>query len=224
MGLEMVDIVLQTEDAFSIYIADEDMFNIVTVGQYYDYIVAKLDESHCTKCVSSVVFYRLRRAVCSCLGVDRKAIRPDTDLVALLPPRSHKKIWSDLVETSDLVFPPLIPPKWGNYIAALGTGGFVVAALLQHSLLVGYVAVIFLAALYFAASPLETSAFENAATIRSMVELLVQTNRGRLLEKERIWSPDEIWDTLVGIIVNALGVDAQEVTREAKFVADLGAG
>ncbi len=48
--------------------------------------------------------------------------------------------------------------------------------------------------------------------------------RARVPLRQRVWTREEIFETIAELLVNALGVDREEVTREASLVRDLGAG
>src|SRR5690242_6979352 len=71
MGLEMVDIVIQTEDAFNITISDTDVYYLDTVGKYYEYVMDKVRQSTPSQCLTSVAFYRLRKAFIEVFGISR---------------------------------------------------------------------------------------------------------------------------------------------------------
>lgn len=223
MGLEMVDLVIGTEAAFGISIPDEDMFHIVTVGQYHDYLVAALGASGSGKCSSSVVFYRLRRAFADRLGVKRDEFKPDTELDSLMPRRSRRRVWSDLAKASDLTFPRLARPNWVYIVQAASVIGSIVAAFRLHWLYaIGVVA--FPIAIYHLAAPVATRIPWEMHAVRGAVTAMLPMNMSRLGKDEHCWTPDEVWAILVGIIVDRLKVDPKEVTREAAFIADLGAG
>jgi hypothetical protein len=60
-------------------------------------------------------------------------------------------------------------------------------------------------------------------TVGDLARAVVATNYGDPAER-RPWSEEQIWNTLRQIIADVLGVDPAQVTREARFVDDLGAG
>ena len=71
MGLDFVELVMEVEETFGFTIPDEDVAGLDTVGKLYDYIWENRFASRSPGCLSSVVFYRLRRALMSVTGVAR---------------------------------------------------------------------------------------------------------------------------------------------------------
>ena len=76
MGLDAVEIVMRTEDEFSISISDDEAGAAATVGDLYRVVLAKLDVT--PGCLTSKAFYTTRRALVGSLGVPRRSIRPST--------------------------------------------------------------------------------------------------------------------------------------------------
>lgn len=108
MGLDAVEIILRTEDEFSITISDDEAAASVTVGDLFRVILAKLDVS--PGCLSSKAFYLTRRALVDVLGVPRHTIRPSTRLSPLLPDESRQKQWLQIRERLGLEMPELRVP------------------------------------------------------------------------------------------------------------------
>ena len=61
MGLDAVELVMRTEDEFSITLSDEEAAAAVTVGDLYRTVLAKLDVT--PGCLTSKAFYNTRRAI-----------------------------------------------------------------------------------------------------------------------------------------------------------------
>lgn len=62
MGLDTVELVIEVEESFGISIGDEDAPGIVTVGDLFEYVLERVG-SRPTLCLTSLAFYRLRRAI-----------------------------------------------------------------------------------------------------------------------------------------------------------------
>jgi hypothetical protein len=76
MGLEAVELVMAIEETFAIEIKDEEAGHIVSVGDLYGLVLAKLKGQSTDQCLTSAAFYRLRRALMDGLRVHRREIRP----------------------------------------------------------------------------------------------------------------------------------------------------
>jgi hypothetical protein len=79
----------------------------------------------------------------------------------------------------------------------------------------------------FAAATTESFAIHPApsfATYRGLSNMVVAHNYARLNERFDAWNRADVWRALQIIIVEQLGVKPELVTREARFVDDLGAG
>ena len=57
MGLDSVELILEAEESFGISLHDEEMVEIVTVGQFYDAILRELPHPEKKFCLSAVTFY-----------------------------------------------------------------------------------------------------------------------------------------------------------------------
>ncbi|MGD0631828.1 MAG: hypothetical protein ABR987_21055, partial [Terracidiphilus sp.] len=60
MGLDSVELVLRTEDEFSIILSDDEAASAITVGDLYNLVLSKLDVT--PGCLTSKAFYATRRA------------------------------------------------------------------------------------------------------------------------------------------------------------------
>jgi hypothetical protein len=85
MGMDGVELVMAVEDAFQITISDAEASQILTVGQLYSCVLEKLGNNPSQKCLSSVAFYRVRRALINLFEVSRDSVTPTSKLSDLLP-------------------------------------------------------------------------------------------------------------------------------------------
>ena len=121
MGLDVVEIVLEIEEAFDISIPDEVAEKIQTVGQLYDYVVEQTrgrphrsaDEApdRTDVCLTAATFYLVRRELCAKLGLDRRQVRPRTPLEDLFPQAARRRDWAELEHKLNLKFPALVRPR-----------------------------------------------------------------------------------------------------------------
>ena len=92
MGLDSVELVLEVEDAFGFSIPDEDAAGLTTMGKLYEYVLAHRFRGKQDACLSSITFYKIRRALMSVLKIPRDAVRVATELSAIMP-RRRRRAW-----------------------------------------------------------------------------------------------------------------------------------
>ena len=116
MGLDLVELAMEVEETFGFSIPNEDAAALDSVGKLYDYIMAHRFEGKQAGCLTSVAFYRLRRALMPVLGIARSDVRLSADLNAIIPAR-RRRIWSDLQDLVGLRLPELVRPVWVKAMA-----------------------------------------------------------------------------------------------------------
>jgi len=93
MGLDVIEFVMEVEEAFQFRFPDEDLGELTTPRRLIDYLTAHLPTAATHCCPSQRVFYRLRSAVAARLGCPRSALRPDTSLLTLVPSHARATTW-----------------------------------------------------------------------------------------------------------------------------------
>jgi len=106
MGVDLVELVIEVEKAFGIAILDEDAGNIITVGQLYDYVVAKLPAQETECCLTATAFYQFRSALTGQFGVDRREVRPSALVGIIVREPTRRRTGSFLVDVSIGACPP----------------------------------------------------------------------------------------------------------------------
>ena len=109
MGLDSVELVMTIEDKFGICIPDNEYQNISTVQQMADAIFERLTLAPNHKCLSQIIFYRIRKAFEE-FGNHRNDILPSTRMIDLLNSDNLKSDWSKLEDHIGLQIPKLIYP------------------------------------------------------------------------------------------------------------------
>ena len=241
MGMDSVELVLRTEDEFSITISDDEAAAAVTVGDLYNLVLSKLDLT--PGCLTSKAFYLTRRALVEALGVPRRSIRPATRLSPLLSDDTRRTQWRQIREAIGLATPALRIPaalKQALYTHAFALSSAIAVVLCIAGLWHGWWAVsVFLLStvLWIALSVATISLAERLATPALATELPADT-AGELarvvlsLNYDRFYAPEaaakptdeDIWRRLVDIICDQLQIPRDEVVPNARFVDDLGVG
>ena len=225
MGLDLVELVLEVEDAYGMSISDKDSETIDTAGKLYDYILAHRFQGMEETCLSSAAFYRLRRGMMSVLGVSRKNVQLSANLSSLIPTR-RRQVWRELQTALALRLPDLERPIWVTTIATLAA---LAPALALGIWLRSYLAVLIVAcalgcALYRITEPLEVEFQTKFATVGQLVKQIVATNFGAISDQCRRSNAEELWESLRTLIAQTLGVSPNQITKQSHFVKDLGAG
>lgn len=239
MGLDSVELILRTEEEFTITISDEEAAASVTVGDLYRVVLAKLQVD--SGCLSSKAFYVTRRALIDVLGVPRRSIRPSTKLSLLLPYESRRRQWSQIRKRLGLAMPELRIP--GDVKQDIRKRTFFVGTTLAvlsfiaglslgwHVLVVIPLAIVFwIAAAIASMSTVERLSMPKAATelpadtageLAQVVLSLNQESFQPVRTSSEQQTDEDVWRRLVDIICDQLQVGRDEVVPNARFVDDL---
>ncbi|HWT65041.1 MAG TPA: hypothetical protein VN151_02920 [Terracidiphilus sp.] len=242
MGLDAVEIVLRTEDEFSIVLEDEETAATRTVREFYELVLSKLDTT--PGCASSQAFYRTRRALIECLGISRRSVRPGTRLEAILPVERRSSIWEQIESAATLTLPRLqYTTTWkGRFLwaglftasamvilgvfAAIWFGAGITGSVVSFGVCAVLWVVIFGvtdAALLKRASFLRTELpCSTVGDLSLMVLTLNQPRFDAAAEKHQKLTREDVWLRVVHIIADQQGLDPDEIVPDARFVEDLG--
>ena len=230
MGLDTVELVMDVEESFGIEIPDDDAQLIVTVGDLFEFIKSQTELAPTGTCLTAATFYDVRRAF-NHLGINER-FGPSTQLGLIVPTKERRSFWTNLSLVANLKFPDLVRPSW---VVAVNILIVVAASLLTALIAAGQdingtkfaVTLIACLALFgwvtaIATKPFATRFASDVNTFRGLSERLLALNASTQQDKHGPVGPNDIWVILRELIVNQLGVDADEVTPTANFVKDLG--
>ena len=242
MGLDAVEIVMRTEDEFGITLADDEAETVRSVDDLYQLVLSKLDVTN--SCLSSKAFYRTRQALVACLQVQRRAIRPTSDLELLLPLSSRRQQWNEIAAHIRLEFPRLhYPARWRQRFLTFGAVISAVVVLTCSALIVriypGFITGFALWIPAFAIWMILCAAINSLLMThgaRLQTELPCQTagDLSRLIltsnyehfsptaSQNQAVSKEYVWRKLVEIICDQLQVQPEKVVPRATFAEDLG--
>jgi hypothetical protein len=237
VGLDTVELVIEVEQTFDIVIDDRDAEQITTVGGLYQYVLTRLEgkASPTPTCKSAAVFFRLRRALCESLGIERERVRLSTAIEDLIPSEIRASTWPKLQQAVDLRLPGLGSPGSvvGSTVVAILTSlvimmaiafagtlpGFPIQAALWSFLVVALLAAVLIP---IATRPLAVCLPEECQSVRGLVVSITSMNYGRIHSGDRRWNEVEAWDALCSLISTLAGIAVSELTEETRFVDDLG--
>lgn len=115
MGMEFEEIILGIEKEFKLRITDEEAEKIyqLDLGGLLEFLLTKVYGKIVIPgvCLSSHVFYKMRRTMVESLGMSRNSISPRNDLVDLFPESIRRCQWERLSSECGLQIPPLESPE-----------------------------------------------------------------------------------------------------------------
>ena len=95
MGLDAVELVIRTEDAFGITITDADAARLTTPRELASFVGTQIRLVPVTACLTQQAFNRLRSALVEA-GCDRVAVRPSALLSELFPEPGRRARWQSV--------------------------------------------------------------------------------------------------------------------------------
>jgi hypothetical protein len=99
MGLDIVELVMDVEDAFGIPIPDDVAASLTTPRAVIEWIYARLPKDEGPRCLSQRAFYDIRNALVRESGLSRSQLRPETELFSVLPQSGAQRVWADVGES-----------------------------------------------------------------------------------------------------------------------------
>ncbi len=230
MGLDAVEIVMQTEERFGIEISDYDASQIRTVGEFYSLVLRNLAAPNSARCLTAMAFYRLRRAFIDVMGIDRRQFHPQRPFRELVPVRQTRRAWRDLSAASGLEMPVLRrPTKLTRALAVAGLvvflGGAVLAAFkvipLWQTWGCGGVGIFLITVV---TGPLAVHPPGTCQTVGDLAHAVFDANAGVLIKSAGELNREDVWRSLRMLIGEELGIDAESISASDRFVEDLNCG
>jgi hypothetical protein len=240
---DLMALVMAVEEKFGLTIPDAEAEKISTMGQLYDYVMARVARGQPQVCVTSAAFYRLRQALGEVCGVPRERVRPQARLEDLIPLHGRPRYWRELrARLSNLHLPPLRRPAWlARWIDAASVVPWFLAvactialiALLSHTPAAPFVVVfavlgcpvVGIAGMFLvcrvACRRTEQYAVHippACATVRDMVYALVSAHPAAPMVSDTARASDkEIWGTLCAIVGGEIDRPPDSFTRVSTF-------
>lgn len=245
MGLDTVELVMDVEDKFDIVIWDADYPGIVTVGDLHALIMKRLQASIDPRpepptCPSMITFLKVRQFFVSAFNVGRSTIRPQTKLDLLLPHNDRDSVWYKLASHADLRLPELRRSLIENLAVFVSPlvlcGVLTVIAIAQvetafagHAAGCGFMSYLVLLSLLSRRIP-RTLLPGGCEVVGDLVGFSLKWKyaneavTSRYRTAGNVIDRDAVWNDLVNLICDQLGVKKADVTREARFIEDLSCG
>ena len=224
MGLDGVELVMETEDEFGITITDEEAEACRTVGDLHRLVCHKL-RVPTRECWSRVAFYEVRRRLVGLLGCSTRDLRPSTRLAHLVPEHDRRKICAEVPGASKLVrsgrtrsLIVLGALLVGWLCALIGASAGEAWAFAAFCLGAGTAGVVLLRS----TRALAVHVAADTETIGDLARRYFSANAAALLEQFKEQREADVWLAVQQIVAQQLGQPKKKVTPTARFVDDLG--
>lgn len=195
MGLDSVELLFEIEEKFGIEISDLEAEKIYTVGDFADTVYRKMKTIPNQKCLTQVVFYRIRQALVNMRNV-RDSISPDSKISELLVTENIQAEWEKLQHEVQLKFPELVKMDIDKTIE-------------QEVKLFGI-------KLYKRTEPVTEH------SIRKLIDWVISLNFEQLIDIEQISNKYEVERIVAGIISEKVGVPINKIELRHSITDDLG--
>lgn len=224
MGLDGIELVIRVEESFGIKIADEEASRCETVGQLYEVVLKKISTPDQNKCLTAIMFYKIREIFVAYGNCLRKAVRPDARLEDLVPKKTRRKFWNRISNHSGMELPSLAYPLWFKWLIFAASAVAFVAMGIIWNFPVSAFATLTGAMIFckFIFTPLATVL--RPATVGELAQIMVRDNIGKISTKANSISKDDVWNCLIEIVADETGNDKSHIKYDSRFVADLNMG
>ncbi len=225
MGLDSVELVMAVEEQFAIEIADADAEKVRTPGDLIALVLAKVQTTDWSVCLSRRAFYAIRRVLMKEFGVKRAEIAPTALLEAFVPRVGRQEAWQQIrVALQAERWPPLERPgAVQSGLACLFVCVAFVPLLWSWSLWITIpLASAVLAAAMALTRPLCVEFRAKHATVGQLVKFVVGAAPKLFEPQGREFSRAEIVEGIRRITIDQLGLKPEQYGEDARFVEDLG--
>jgi hypothetical protein len=220
---DLDDLALEIEKTFAVEFSPEDHAAIRTLGDLCDWLQSRLPPAGA--CLSSAVFYRLRKALCTRFGTNRETVKPATITESLIPLAQRRAVWPDLQHAIGMQrIIKLRRPKWLSWTvgltsaALIGSGLFLGAfnlfpkyyEMIGTGFLIAFVGV-------FATRPFAVCIPDNCKNIGNLVKaILAKDYRGMARAVGRS-HPQDLWTVVRAIVASNLGLSEDDLKKTTVF-------
>jgi hypothetical protein len=228
-GEDTWDLLHVIQDSFGVEFTADDLIAANTVGKLGECISKKLMGPRINRCLSAVVFHRLRRAFVDLRSVPRQKIHPDTGLDELLPWSRRTGQWEALRQKSELILPDLTYPGWlvGALLLVSTAAAWTFAGWFRKipttelttfvglaTLVVCILSFVFLMRL---TRPIARAFPRSCSNLGDLVRITVARNHASVASQFGGISPRELFSVLRQLIAMEVGCKVDKVSEETVF-------
>ena len=244
MGLDSIELVMRVEETFDVKFSDQVLAETQTVGDLYLVLLTLLHTRMVTKencstdaegrCVSSRLFYCIRRLLVNSGSVSRKEVRVDQPLERLIPWWRRRKFWKQFQKETEYRLPRLRRSGWIVTLIILLIFVFFTQVILlistfftlsRNSLESGLIAMVVTICLVYLAGllvrPLDVCLPPDTKTVRNLIEMTLPLNLQQTVNEINREVAANVWKTLQYTIADVLDLQPRDIKRESTWFGDL---
>jgi len=231
MGMDAVELVMALEETFGIEFDDGEAEACRTPREMVKIIAGKVHVLNgSSPCLSQTAFYRLRRAMTSVLGAERRSVRLSTSLARLIGVENRRTIWSDIRKSMAMQdWPELVRPAWLVvliWLIAVSTATLAAWSLRtpgagyespELTAAVALIALAVVAAIGFRLTRRQRTSFPgDCLNVRALIRHILVAMAPRV----RNWAQDDIATTVRSIV--ELQTGRTDFSLDSDFIRDIG--
>src|ERR1700723_796329 len=230
VGEDTYDLLAAIEDAFGINFQDYGAILGKSVLELAEHIANELPHPKADRCLSSVAFYKVRRAFQDQVGTIRSKVRPGTSLASLLPWTKRRDHWRRVQEQLALDLPALTIPWWlvasslGMVVAlslalSAATKAVIGSGLnVMNVVILSFCLWIFVTRLFL---PLGKGIPKGCETFGGLVKIVLARNYAAFASRYGNAPLDEVAALLCQLIAVEVGLNPVDVTPDPPIPSDL---
>lgn len=241
MGFDSLELIRRIEEEFSIYLPEEELREVYTIGNLYNLLLRLLRPT--PDCLTSKAFCRVRRAMINVVGTSRNSIRPSTFMDDLFDQKLIRQQWHALADKSGLQLPSLRhTAMWKHWMQIVSALLAFIVCLTSYKLLSRFPAIDLDNSLVFGAfvlsgfvlwgflypALLRWTAFRGSVlptlTIGELARVVLSMNQEEFAHEAAHGSKltqDLIWIRLVSVFCDQMGFKPEDVVPSASIMVDL---
>lgn len=227
MGLDAVELVMDVEDHFGVTIQDAEAERIRTVADLVELIRSRVSASQDAYCSTLPAFLKLRSTLRTSIGDANFRIRPSQQVAEQLTASQRRLFWKQLTELlgtapRDLRRPQLLRMVLRAILIVLLSAALLSAIAVDLKILPLTLALAISCSvgMYVATIPFKSYPPDDWMTFDDITTKLVGVRTAT--RQLSCLTADNVLAEVRPLIVDALGVQAEEVIPGARFVEDLG--
>lgn len=227
MGLDFVEIVMEVEQQLAIEFEDDDFQNIVTVGDFYDLTISKIDFQNVESGIRHTVFQKFRDMSLQECNIAKNDISLNTPLEALFKNPIDENTWQNYSAMMNYKLPPLVCSSrarvFCEYSSVTGLGLIIlswITLILSFYQWAGLMLLVCLL-LFVINKYFIKHVYLPSETVGELIQAIIKNNSSLLVSDNKL-KPDDVWQILQNIFVDQQGIPIEKITKDAKIVDELG--
>jgi acyl carrier protein len=230
MGLDGIELILATEEAFGVTLDDVDIAKVVTPRDLGDLVYKQLETTNEEICQNQKAFYILRKVLMKIYGLKRDDITLEFRLDTVIPKDKQKEHWLNLKEfVKARSWPKLLQPQWMLKLRSVSLLFLLICPVVLFMIFLpvyiawsGFLVAVTLMVLFQRVFEKKTMRYrcripEIYLTIKALVHFVKTSNDIK-------WTRDQVQKQLRTVIIEKLGLKESQYNDDSSFVADFGMG